>query len=234
MKKSEILKYIIVLAVTVGLFATIFYATDRANNRRVSAVRIAQDTIAINLLSSETQFNLLKKTDCSAGSEEALFKNDLKSVGDRLTYLETTVGKTSDEVVNLKKYYSLLELKDYVLLHDLADRCGFKPSTIVYFTDNTCGADCEKQEYALAGVREKYPELRIYSFDAGLDLAAINTFKSINKIPDTFPVLMIDGKVLSGFQSIELIEKAAPELQKALDAKIKAEEKTANTKTKKE
>lgn len=220
MKKIEILKYIVVLIVTVGLFATIFYVTDVANNKRVSAVRIAQDTIAINLLSSETQFTLLRKTDCSAGVEENLFKNDLKSVADRLTYLESTVGTTDEEVVNLKKYYSLLQLKDYLLIEELGQRCGFKPATIIYFNTATCSTECQKQDYVIAGLREKYPELRIYTFDTGLELSAIKTLQNVTHAGEQAPSLVIGGKVFSGFQPIDAIEKIIdPQLKKTPTAK---------------
>ncbi len=221
MKKTELLKYFVVLIVTVGLFATIFYVTDVANNKRVSAVRIAQDTIAINLLSSETQFTLLRKTECSTGSEENLFKNDLKSVADRLAYLESTVGNTDDEVLNLKKYYSLLQLKDYLLIDELGQRCEFKPTTIIYFNNSSCTAECQKQDYVIAGVRDKYPELRIYTFDTSLGLSAIKTLQNVTRVGDSAPSLVIDGKVFSGFQSIDSLEKI-------LDVQLK---KTSSKKT---
>ncbi len=212
MKRNEIFKYVIVLLVTAGLFATIFYVTDVANARRVSSIRVAQDTIAINLLSSETQFSLLQKTDCSSDLEQGLFQNDLKSVGDRLTYLESTVGSTDDEVVNLKRYYQLLELKDYLLIDELAAKCHLKPTTVIYFTSDTCGTDCEREDDTISQLRDKYPDLRIYTFDTSLDLAAISTLQDVTKIPDTVPSLVVDDKPYPGFQSVSDVEKAAPEL----------------------
>lgn len=229
MKKTEILKYVVVLIVTVGLFATIFYATDLVNSKRVSAVRIAQDTIAINLLSSETQFTLLRKTDCSAGVEENLFKNDLKSVADRLAYLESTVGPADDEVLNLKKYYSLLELKDYLLIDELGQRCGFKPATVIYFNNATCTSECQKQDYVIAGLREKYPELRVYTFDTSLDLSAVKTLQNVTRAGDVAPTVIAGGKVLKGFQPIEDLEKAlAPQLKKSQAAKKATQSATAS------
>lgn len=231
MKKSEIFKYILTLVVTVGLFVTIFYVTNLANARRASALRVAQDTIAINLLSSETQFMLLNKTDCSSAEQGGLFKSDLKSVQDRLTSLESTLGTSDTEVVNLKKYYALLELKDYLLVTELADRCNFTPTVIMSFTNETCGADCDKQNYVLSSLSDQYPDLRVYSFDEDLDLSAVSTLESVVKIPTTVPALIMKGKVYSGYQSAEVINKIFASEFKKMNAAAKAAAATATSAT---
>ena len=50
-----------------------------------------------------------------------------------------------------------------------------------------------------------------------MDLSAVKTLISINKLRDEMPAIVIGEKVFYGFQSIEDLEKAMPEL-----AKIKA------------
>ena len=60
---------------------------------------------------------------------------------------------------------------------------------------------------------EDYPELRVYSFDYNLDVAAIATLVSINKIENTLPALLIDENVYYGFQGIENIEEIIPQLK---------------------
>jgi hypothetical protein len=39
---------------------------------------------------------------------------------------------------------------------------------------------------------------------------------SIYKVPDNLPALVINGKVHSGFKSVEEIEKTFPELEKSV------------------
>jgi hypothetical protein len=74
-------------------------------------------------------------------------------------------------------------MKDYLLEWNLSQKCSFKPIYILYFYKNNC-TDCEKQGYALTALREKYPELRVYSFDADLDLSAISTLETIYKVSE--------------------------------------------------
>jgi hypothetical protein len=44
--------------------------------------------------------------------------------------------------------------------------------------------------YVLTALRNKYPDLRVYSFDYHFDLGAIETLKSIFKVKDQLPALI--------------------------------------------
>jgi hypothetical protein len=121
----------------------------------------------------------------------------------------------------LKKYYSLLEIKDYLLTKKIYARCGTKSAFILYFytTAENC-SECQRQGLALSVLREKYPELRVYSFDYSIDLSAVKAMLQIYKIEDTkLPALVVDDNVLTGFQSIESLESRVKELFKFLETK---------------
>ena len=62
MKQSnfEWFKYIITFVITAGIFITVFYVTKVMSERKLTEIRSIQDKISIDLLSSETQFSLLK------------------------------------------------------------------------------------------------------------------------------------------------------------------------------
>ncbi len=115
---------------------------------------------------------------------------------------------TTEELAYLKKYYSLLEIKDYILMKKIADRCKTKSAFILYFytTAQNC-SECEKQGIVLSTLRDKYPELRVYSFDYSIDLSAVKAMLNIYKIKDiALPALVIDDNVLTGFHSIEELD----------------------------
>ena len=64
----------------------------------------------------------------------------------------------------------------------------------------------------LSTLRDKYPELRVYSFDYSTDLSAVTAMLQIYKIKDTaLPALVIDDDVLTGFHSIEEVEAMVKE-----------------------
>lgn len=227
MKKIEWLKYIVTLLITVGIFVTVFATTKIINEKKFSEIRNIQDKISIDLLSSETQFSLLKQSACPEGGNSILAP-ELGTLGERLVQMENTLGSDNIQVVQLKKYYSLLQIKDYLLSAEFSKKCSFKPITIVYFYANKCD-DCGKQGDVLTALRSKYPELRVYSFDTDLDLSAIETFKKVTRVDEgEYPVTVINNKVYYGFQEIEKIEKMIPELKELL--KSQEEDKNENSK----
>lgn len=203
-KKIEWFKYLVTFLITAGLFVTVFYVTKIVNDKRISEIRSIQDKISVDLLSSETQFALLNSSGCSINANSILAP-EIEKLGERLSLMESQLGIDNEDVLNLKKYYSLLQIKDYMLAKELSAKCEEKPVTILYFYTNEC-SDCTKQGYVLTALREKYPTLRIYAFDSGLDLSAIRTLERINVLSEVRPSLVIDGVTYSGFKTVEDIE----------------------------
>lgn len=213
MKKTEYAKYLVTFLVTAGLFATIFYVSKVVSDSKLRTVKSEQDALSINLLSSEIQFSLLKTVGCSQDGASILAP-EIGELGGRLDYMEKQLGVDNSDVISLKKYYSLLQIKDYILTKELASRCKVKPVTILYFYTNECD-ECIKQGYVLTALHEKYPGLRVYSFDSGLDLSAIKTLESMNVVTDAKPVLVIDNVTYAGLKTIEEIEEVlAPQLDR--------------------
>jgi hypothetical protein len=130
--------------------------------------------------------------------------------------MEQNLGNEDPQVINLKKYYSLLQIKDYLLVAQVNQKCGVKPITVIYFYSNNgdCNDACKKEGYVLTSLREEYPELRIYSFDYNLDLSAVKTMRSLYGVRNTLPALVIWGENYYGFKSSADIEKIIPQLKK--------------------
>ncbi len=224
-------KYVIVFFITLTIFGSALYISNSLNNKKLDQLRSIEDKISLDILSSETQFSLLQELSCKDVSTTAL-SSELNSLADKITFSEENIGNTNTDVISLKKSYSLLEIKDYLLMKKITERCGQKSIFILYFYDNDTCTDCTKQGYVLTSLREKYPNLRVYSFDYNLDLGAIKSMISIYKVPDELPALVINGKVYSGFQSIEAIEKTFPQLQSIKKKEVpKSTAKTETTNT---
>jgi thiol-disulfide isomerase/thioredoxin len=184
---------------------------------KLDELKSIQDKISIDLLSSETQYDLLAEMSCSDVANSSLTPA-LAELADKIAYSEKNIG--SADVIELKKSYSLLEIKDYLLMKKISARCGFRNVFILYFytTAENC-EDCVKEGLVLDALREKYPTVRVYSFDYNLiSLSAVKAMTSIYKIKDTaLPALVIDGAVYTGFNSVETIEKIKPSLKKLTD-----------------
>ncbi|MDZ4205675.1 MAG: thioredoxin family protein [Patescibacteria group bacterium] len=221
-------KYIVAFAITAVIFGTAIFLSNTIGQKKLEDVRAIENRVALDILSSETQFALLEETSCRDIGPGFLSK-ELGSIGEKLTYAENQTEFNAGDLEYLKRSYFLLEIKDYLLMKRLTEKCGIKPTFILYFysTKDTC-EDCQKTGYVLTALRDKYPDLRVYSFDYHFDVGAINTLVSIYKVKSDLPALIINGLAYYGFHSVEELEETVPAL-KELAARAKAAEKAATS-----
>ena len=207
-------KYVIVFIITISLFLTANYLSNYFGNKKLDQLKSIQDKISIDILSSETQFSLLQESSCKNVSDSIL-SGELGELGNKLEWGQKNLD-ISEEFLYLKKYYALLQIKDYLLMKKISARCGTKSAFILYFyvTAENC-SECEKQNLVLSVLKEKYPELRVYSFDYSTDSSAVKTMLNIYKIEDTkLPALVINDDVLTGFNEMDKIESLVKETLK--------------------
>lgn len=210
-------KYILVFIITALLFVTGFLLSNYFGNRKISQLESIQDTVSTDILSSELRFALLERSSCDYFvGDSALLSEELGTFGRRLAFMEEQLGVENKNVKQLKKFYSLLQIKDYLLTLNLSEKCDLDSNTILYFYSNDC-EDCNRQGYILTELREKHHGLRIYSFDYNLDTPALNTLISVYGVIDELPVLVINEEVYSGFKTIEDIKEILPELKLTQD-----------------
>jgi len=209
MKNNNIIdwkKYVVVFLITLTLFFTASYVSNYFGDRKIHQLELIQDQISIDILSSETQFALLSELSCKNISNSIL-SGELNELGRKLKWGQENLGNT-ETVSYLRKYYSLLQIKDYLLTKKISERCDKKAAFILYFytTKENC-SECERESLVLSLLKEKYPELRIYSFDYSIELSAVESLLQIYKIEDTkLPALVVDDEVLTGFQDIDFLE----------------------------
>jgi regulator of replication initiation timing len=212
-RSARLSSYVVAFLITAFIFATALYASNYFNNRRVVDVQATQDKISIDILSLETQFDLLAEHSCKDISENSVLSTEIQPLAQRLSYLEAQSQVNEDELMGLKRYYTLLQIKDLLLMQKVADKCKLKPVFILYFYSNEGDCkECEQQGYVLTGLAQKYPTLRIYSFDYNLTNSALRTLVDINNIRDEMPALVINGNVYYGLHTMDDIEQVLPEL----------------------
>lgn len=231
--KIETKKYLFAFIITSLVFFGALIVSNKFSSERIAEIRAIESSISMDILASETQFALLKDSSCKAIDHRTAFSEELSSLTQKLTYMEENLGTHNAEVINLKKHYSLLQVKDYLLVKQIREKCGVKPITIIYFYSNEgdC-ADCVREGYVLTKLRQEFPELRIYSFDYNLDLSVVKTMKSIYGVKNTLPALNIWEENYYGFKSADDIEKIIPQLKKLRTAREEAEAKATATSTK--
>jgi hypothetical protein len=223
---NEWKKYTYTFLITAVIFVTAIFLSNFFSQKKINELKNIESRIAVDILASETQFSLLSELSCKDITSRFLSK-ELATLGDKLSATEQNRGSDDPEVVNLKKYYSLLQIKDFLLMQKIKERCGGKTLSIIYFYSNEedkC-PDCQKEGYVLTKLREEYLELRVYSFDYRLDLSALETLISIYNIRDEQPTLLINDNVYYGFKSLDDVKDIIPEL-KEIDKQRAREEKS--------
>jgi hypothetical protein len=200
------------LVITVLLFGTVLYAVNYLNALRVAELSNIEDKISLDTLSLETQFDLLAEAPCAEVSEGSILSGELNDLADKLSYAEERLGSDNVEVLRLKQQYTLLEIKDYLLMKRLSKECrNLKPVFVLYFYSNKGDCkDCAEAGYALSYLRQTYPRLRVYSFDYNLDLGALKTLRAVLGIKEPLPAYVINGKNVNGLTSLKDLEKKLP------------------------
>jgi hypothetical protein len=193
------------LAITIAIIGTVLYAINYLNRERIAQLNTLQDRLATDTLSVETQFALLEEAPCADLAEGNILSQEVGDLGDRLNVTETRLGSNDAQVIELKKQYTLLQIRDYLLTKRLAATCKVSPTVALYFYSNIPGscADCDRASYALSYLHQTYPALRVYSFDYNLDLGALKTLIAVEKVQPKCPAFVINDKLTYGFTTVD-------------------------------
>ena len=214
-RKINLRKYFLVFLITLTIFLIGFYIANQFNKKRIVDVKEVENTMSTDILSSEIQFSLLEEASCKGINEKTTLSQELKDLAKKLSYMEKKLGSENKEVEALKKKYTLLQIKDILLMKKISKKCKLKPINILYFYSNDKNDDdCKKEGYVLTRLSQDNPRLRVYTFDYDLDLGTLKTLMVIKKVKgDKLPVLVINNKTYYGFQSLEKIKKLLPKLK---------------------
>ena len=213
------------LLITAGIFSVVIFVSRYATDQKIKTIQSAQDMIALDIASSETQFSLLSEMSCKNIGASSL-SSELRSMEARISYAETNKLTSKEELLRLKKSYFLLEIKDFLLLRKINERCGQTTVPVIYVYTTDC-SDCVKQGYVLTALQEKYQKVRVYSFDNTVQLSALHALLSVYSIKDgTFPMVVIGEKTYTGLMTLDEIETKIPAISR-LAAELKAKEAAA-------
>lgn len=206
-------RYVIAFFISATIFASALYVSTYLNRERVEQIRSIEDRISTDILSLETQFDLLEQLSCEDIAENPVLTRELAELASRLNYTENRLGTDDDEVVRLKKAYTLLLIKDSILMNRISEECNTRPVSLFYFYSNKGDCDdCKRQGYVLTSLQEDYPKLRVYAFDYNLDLAALDTLIAIYDVQPDLPALLVGDRVHYGFKDMDAIVEIVPKI----------------------
>ncbi len=231
-------RYILTFFITAMIFALGFFASDYIDDKRFSEINTMKQGFQMQILALETQLDHFKDILCADVGDDIL-THELHLIGEKLQFMKNNLGQDHPEVIHIKKYYSLLQIRHYQLSKQLSQRCNLGLVHVLYFfADQKYCPDCEKQGHILSYLRKAYPLLRIYSFDYILELPALAVVKPLSvppsgpetknehpeqdgidlrpskPLPDTqkdyLPIIVIEGKPFYGFKNIQELREILP------------------------
>jgi protein-disulfide isomerase len=167
----------------------------------------------------ENNYNLqiLTLVNSSAYSQAALcntlegevnaFQQQTVQTGLNLQFLEGKYGSSDPSVVSLKKQYSTLEARDFLLLQRINGQCGNPYYLVLYFYSNANCPSCQQQGNEITSLRQEHKNVMVYSFDLDLEgqNPEIELLASLYNVTST-PTIIIPGQKLVGLQSAQQLD----------------------------
>lgn len=204
-KRISKTRYLAIFATTTLIFIIGMYLGHKITSMKVTTLTNIEQDIKTKTTDMELQFLLLSEEPCLISDFTGL-SDELYQIGKRLSYMETHLGVKNEDVVRLKEYYTLLEIRHWLFFKKLNENCNKNLTLVLYFySSNTDCPECEQQGYILTYLRKDNPSLKVYSLDINLGNFALDTVKKRYDVK-TAPTLVINGKVHEGFISKDELE----------------------------
>lgn len=195
---------------TLFFIAGIFLGNIVVENKYYYLINTIDD-FNIETQAAEIQYEILKENPCVL-LNSSLFDDELDTLGNRISYLENIYGKSAEEIIFLKKQYTLLEIRHWLLNKKINEDCEVNKTTnksdiILYFYSNYNCNMCEEQGNILSVLKKEYRDsIKIYSFDIILDDPASKTLRELYNIEDT-PVIVFNDIVFRDFVNYNQLKK---------------------------
>lgn len=199
-------KFIAAFLMTVIIFMIIFMTNSYLNEAKLNQITNMYNEIRIDSLNAEVQYQILSENPCLALNFEPM-TNELFDLGSKLTDMEDSLGKSNKQVLDLKKYYSILEVSQWLFVKKASMQCHKTVTPILFFYSNAGDCDdCDSQGFVLDYLRKSKQGVYVYSFDVNLDASAIQALKANYNITSV-PALVIGEKPYFGYKdSDKLLE----------------------------
>lgn len=117
--------------------------------------------------------------------------------GEKLAAMEAQKGKLDPGVMELKKDYAAMQLRNYLLQQKMDSLCGSSHNVIIYFYSNENYSRATDQGIPIGEVSNEF-SLYTYHFDVGVDSPVVEGLKAGYGVRAA-PTLIINGRKFEGF-----------------------------------
>lgn len=134
------------------------------------------------------------------------FDSQTTEFGISLDALEKNRGISDSQVQFLKRNYSQMQVRDYLLLKEVANQCNTKVNQIIFFYTNLDCTDCGRQGQVLHKFKVENPTVFIYTLDVDINTPITQTLVQAYGIP-SYPAMIVNGQVVMGLRDSSQISK---------------------------
>ncbi|VVB75265.1 Uncharacterised protein [Candidatus Tiddalikarchaeum anstoanum] len=128
-------------------------------------------------------------------------------LGERLDIFERSNQINEEGYLTLKEDYTRVLIKDWLTLEDIKKSCEANYSTILYFYSNTRCFQCENQAYVLNYYKNMLKSnVLIFAIDSDMNISIVKMLV-YNYGINTYPSLVVDGVLNTGYQNITILGK---------------------------
>ena len=106
-------RYILALIISLVIFLSGFLASNSLTNKKLESLKNVEDDISLNILSSETEYDILKEVSCDNFKNQTALTKEIGELADKLSLLENS-NENDERILAAKKRYSLLLIKDFL------------------------------------------------------------------------------------------------------------------------
>ncbi|MEW6328931.1 MAG: hypothetical protein AB1468_02315 [Candidatus Micrarchaeota archaeon] len=201
-RKIDLSRHAIAFVITVLVFALglllgwqMGYAATSQIQSEFEKLRLDDYTMEImGLMNQNSTFA------CGVYNEQIeKFNIETIEFGNKLDFLEKRKGKTDAEVMQLKKSYTLMQMRNYFLLKKIDELCGSSHRVLLYFYSNENYNERADQGLVISAVlAERSGAFVVFHFDVNVDLPVLKVFKDTFGVT-TAPTIIIDNRKYEGF-----------------------------------
>ncbi len=204
-REINIGKYITVFAITTLVFLLGIITGNYFSSQKLEQIdQIGQD-LKTDTSAMELQYELIADNPCEHINSTPL-ADELYEMASKLDYMENNMGEDDRNVIELKEYYSILEIRHWLFMKKTNKECNQTSAPILFFYTNEDDCkSCKEQGFILTWIRRNYDDVYIYSFDYTIQNAAVETLKKLYDIKGT-PSIVIDKETYNMFLSKKELE----------------------------
>ena len=114
-------------------------------------------------------------------------------------------SEVQPEYLKLKRDYTLLSIRTWLLSLDVKEKCGEEIIPALYFYSRDCD-DCIEQSYVLDNLKKNNPNFSAFIVDFNLDEPIVKIIKNVYNVTEV-PSFVINERLYSGYQDLGKMEK---------------------------